>query len=164
MSLSSRFTRRGALAALAFGLAMAGGCSTAAEGPQTGLSVQTVSIQTAKGAVSFRCEVADTPERQETGLMFRREMAKDAGMIFIFPVPKRAGFWMHNTLIPLDLLFVDVTGRIESIAANARPLDDTVLPSRGLVKAVIEINGGEAAARGIAVGDRVTVPRLFPPA
>ena len=94
--------------------------------------------------------------------MYRKSMAADRGMIFIFPEPKQAGFWMHNTLIPLDLMFVDATGRIESIAANAKPLDDSVIPSVGPVKAVIEINGGLAKARGIAVGDKVRDPKLFP--
>ena len=162
MSIVAQITRRTAFAAVALGLLVAGACSAQVLVPVGSLPVREIGVATAKGVVKFKTEVAESPAAQQQGLMYRKQMAADRGMIFIFPEPKVAGFWMHNTLIPLDLLFVDSAGRIESIAADARPLDDSLLPSRGEVKAVIEINGGLAAARGIKVGDKVRDPSLFP--
>ena len=163
MSIVSTVTRRAAFAALALGLLVAGACSAAQPAiPIGSLPVREIGIATAKGVVKFKTEVASDPAEQQQGLMYRKSMAPDRGMIFIFPEPRPAGFWMHNTLIPLDLMFVDASGRIESIAANAKPLDDSLIPSRGDVKAVIEINGGLAQARGIKVGDKVRDPSLFP--
>jgi uncharacterized membrane protein (UPF0127 family) len=159
MSIAVQITRRVACAAVALGLLFAGACSAA---PVGSLPVRDVDIVTAKGLVRFKAEVAADPASQQQGLMYRKSMAADRGMIFVFPEPKPAGFWMHNTLIPLDLLFVDEDGEIESIAADAKPLDETIIPSKGEVKAVIEINGGLAKARGIAVGDKVRDPKLFP--
>ena len=162
MSMLSTLSRRAACAAVALGLLAAGACSAQVLAPVGSLPVRDIDIVTAKGPVRFKTEVAADPASQQQGLMYRKSMAADRGMIFIFPEPKQAGFWMHNTLIPLDLMFVDASGRIESIAANAKPLDDSIIPSRGEVKAVIEINGGLAKARGIAVGDKVRDPKLFP--
>lgn len=117
-------------------------------------------IQAAQGEQVFRIEIAATPEEQRRGLMFRQSLAEDAGMLFPFPQPRQAHFWMRNTFIALDLLFIAPDGRIESIRADAVPHDETTLSSRGEVIAVLEIPAGEAARRGIAPGDRVLHPAL----
>ncbi len=102
----------------------------------------------------FRVEVASTPEAQEKGLMFRTAMAPDEGMIFAMP-GRPASFWMKNTVIPLDIIFIDLNGRIGNIAANAKPYDETPLLSVGAVSGVLELDGGRAAQLGIAPGDSV---------
>ena len=95
-----------------------------------------------------------TPEEQRTGMMFRRSLAPDRGMLFPYSPPRSVGFWMHNTYIPLDLIFVREDGTIASIA-TAQPLDlNLVFPSEPVV-AVIEIAGGRAAELGIREGDLV---------
>ena len=120
-----------------------------------------LSIVTAGGSTfHFNVEVAKTPEEQQRGLMFRKEMAPDAGMIFPEDIERTTAFWMHNTYISLDMLFVQADGRISHIAPDAVPLTDTNIPSGGPVKAVIELNAGTAARLGIHVGDRVLFPGL----
>ena len=87
--------------------------------------------------------------------MYRRSLASDRGMIFPLPQPQKATFWMKNTLIPLDLLFIRGDGSIANVAANAKPMDESVIASDGNVAEVLEIAGGRAAQLGIAAGDRV---------
>jgi uncharacterized membrane protein (UPF0127 family) len=107
----------------------------------------------------FNVEIADTPARQEIGLMFRKSMDGGAGMLFEFGLPARPiAFWMKNTLIPLDIVFIDAAGRIVNIAANAVPQSLTPIPSGGPVTGVVEINGGEAKSLGIKAGDKVVHP------
>lgn len=121
----------------------------------------TAVVRTADGTEhSFTVELALTPAEQARGLMYRTELAPDAGMLFIFPDPKRASFWMQNTLIPLDMLFVRQNGRIANIIANAEPETTTSRRSTGRVKAVLEIPGGRAAELGIKAGDLVLHPML----
>ena len=108
----------------------------------------------------FVVEVAATPEQQERGLMFRQSMPEDDGMIFLNKIDKPSTFWMKNTLIPLDMLFVDRTGKIVHIKANAKPLSEEMIPSGGSVRAIVEINGGVAARLGIKAGDHVVFPSL----
>jgi uncharacterized protein len=103
----------------------------------------------------FTVEVAATPQEQAYGLMNRSELAPDHGMIFPFDPPRDAAFWMKNTLIPLDMVFVRADGSIANIAANTVPLSLEPVPSDGPVKAVLEIAGGRAAELGIKPGDKV---------
>lgn len=119
----------------------------------------TLAILTEDGARhDFTVEIADeTPERM-FGLMFVEELAPDRGMLFLYPRPQRLRMWMRNTLISLDMLFIRADGTIESIAARAIPLDETVIQSEGRVIAVLEIAGGRAEALGIRPGDRVEHP------
>jgi uncharacterized membrane protein (UPF0127 family) len=104
----------------------------------------------------FRVELATSFEQQEKGLMFRTAMGADEGMIFPMSNGQPASFWMKNTVIPLDIIFIDLNGHVSNIAANAKPYDLTPLYSVGVVKGVLELNGGRAAQLGIAPGDTVT--------
>lgn len=144
----------------AFALALAG-CKgeSATEAPavhaESGLSVVPLTI-TSQGKVHrFRVELAQTPAQQAQGLMFRTKLGPNEGMLFPMNPPRPAGFWMRNTVIPLDLLFVAPDGTVLNIAANAKPYDETKLQSAGPVKAVLELPGGRAAELGIVAGDKV---------
>lgn len=126
---------------------------------QAKLPVEAVSIRIADGTeYLFKTEMALTPEQQAQGMMLRTEMAPDEGMLFVFPEPRRASFWMRNTLIPLDMLFVRQNGRVVNIIENAKPQTDTPRRSNGRVKAVLELPGGRAAELGIKPGDLVIHP------
>ncbi|MET0270724.1 MAG: DUF192 domain-containing protein [Sphingomonas sp.] len=115
-----------------------------------------LTIRTAAGDRTFRVEVARTASEQARGLMFRERLDPDGGMIFPFKPPRPASFWMRNTIIPLDLLFVRADGVIGRIAANAVPYSLATIESGEPVAAVLEIAGGRAAALGIRSGDRVS--------
>lgn len=123
--------------------------------PESGLRVIPLTVTHAGRKHVFRVEVAATAREQAKGLMFRTAMGPGEGMVFPMDPPRGASFWMRNTVLPLDLLFIGVDGRISNIAANAVPYDETLLSSVGLVKAVVELNGGRAAQLGIAAGDTV---------
>jgi uncharacterized membrane protein (UPF0127 family) len=115
-----------------------------------------LAIRTAAGKViNFKIWTADTPRREQQGLMFIRELDPHAGMLFVFPENRRVSMWMKNTYIPLDLLFMNAHGRIEYIAANATPLSLNIIGPPGPEFAVLELNGGAAQRFGIAVGDLV---------
>jgi uncharacterized membrane protein (UPF0127 family) len=135
--------------------------SLAACGPNkstpAALAGQHLTIVTRDGAThDFSIEMATTQSEIENGLMFRKHLDPDAGMLFYFGRPEReTAFWMKDTLIPLDMLFIRADGAIKFIHANAKPGDETEVLSNGPVAGVLEINGGRAAALGIKVGDRV---------
>ena len=95
------------------------------------LPVELLDIQTARGAFHFRVEVADTDAAREKGLMFRKSLAGDHGMLFDFKTAQPVAFWMKNTLIPLDMLFVGADGHIISIARDAAPMSETPIPLTG---------------------------------
>ena len=114
-----------------------------------------LTIVSATGPHRFTVEVAETPEQMEQGLMFRRAMAPDAGMLFDYKTPTVATMWMRNTLIPLDMLFIDGQGRVVYIRANATPQSEAIITTPLPVKAVLELGGGECARLGIRVGDQV---------
>lgn len=103
----------------------------------------------------FTVEVAATPQEQSRGLMFRESLAPDRGMIFPLGAPRIASFWMKDTLIPLDIIFVRADGRITNIEANTVPLSLEPVLSYEEVTAVLEIAGGRAAELGIKPGDKV---------
>jgi hypothetical protein len=106
-------------------------------------------------------ELADTPEKRERGLMFRKELADGHGMLFLFDEEAEHSFWMKDTLIPLDMIFVDSSGRVTGIIARARPL--TLEPRRGgRCRTVLEVPGGWAEAHGVRVGDRMRVEGIAP--
>lgn len=118
--------------------------------PQTALT-----IETANGPVLLQVEMAKTKEQQERGLMFRRMLAPDAGMLFDLGSERWVSLWMKNTLIPLDMIFVRGNGTIVQIAANAQPLSTNIVSSREPVRAVLEIGGGRALALGLRTGNRM---------
>lgn len=119
---------------------------------------EALSVLTAKGERRFTVEVVREEAERNRGLMFRKSLAADAGMLFDYDPPQEVSFWMKNTLIPLDLLFLDERGGIIRIAAEATPLSEAPIPSGAPVLGVLEIMGGRAAEAGIAVGDRVLHP------
>jgi uncharacterized protein len=122
--------------------------------PQTGLEQVPLTITSRSGIHRFTVEVARTPEQQEHGMMFRMSIAPDGGMIFPRDPPEYAGFWMRNTFIPLDLIFIRSDGTIARIATGV-PHDETPIESGEAIAAVLEIAGGRAAELGIRPGDRV---------
>jgi len=110
------------------------------------------------GKARFTVEVADDPAERAQGLMHRSQMASGAGMLFLYDSPHRATFWMKNTLIPLDMLFLDATGRVSYIHEDAIPQDLTQIDGGEGVVAVLEINAGLAQAFGITVGSELRHP------
>jgi uncharacterized membrane protein (UPF0127 family) len=124
------------------------------------LKVERLDILTASGPRTFKVELADNEATREYGLMFRRSLAPDHGMLFNFKAVAPVAFWMRNTLIPLDMIFIARDGVIVSIARNAIPHDETPIPSGAPVLAVLEIAGGRAAELGVQPGDKVRY-RIF---
>ena len=117
-----------------------------------------LTIISATGPHRFKVELAETPAQMTQGLMFRTSLAPDAGMLFDYKQPTAATMWMRNTLIPLDMLFVDAQGRIVNIHQRAVPQSLDVIAAAAPVRAVIELNGGTASRLGIEPGDRVIHP------
>lgn len=104
----------------------------------------TVYLKNAQTEIRFAIELAQTPEERAQGLMFRESMPRMSGMLFVFEHPQRVAFWMKNTLLPLDLIFLDKTGTVSRVHSNAIPHDETPIPGGDQVFAVLEINGGLA--------------------
>ena len=120
--------------------------------------LQPLEIASKNGVHVFAVEMAVTPEEQSKGLMFRKELPEGQGMLFDFHREQEATFWMKNTYVPLDMIFIRADGRILRIAENTEPLSTRLIPSGGPVRAVLEIIGGSARKLGIAPGDRVASP------
>jgi len=102
---------------------------------------------------AVKVEVAATPDARELGLMYRNQLDDNAGMIFVFPAPETAQFWMKNTMIPLDMLFADSSGKVLGIVANAQPYSEALLGGFPGTLYVLEVNGGYAAKHHIVTGD-----------
>jgi uncharacterized membrane protein (UPF0127 family) len=118
--------------------------------PQSMLAIRTQN----NNVINFKIWTADTPKRDQQGLMFVRSMAEHQGMLFLFPqVRQQVAMWMKNTYLPLDMLFMDRFGRIDYIKANAKPFSEDIIASPGPEYAVLELNGGAAERLGIHVGD-----------
>ena len=126
--------------------------------PALALDRTTVEIASKTGVHVFTVEIADTEQSRERGLMFRKELPPGRGMLFDFHRERQVGFWMKNTLISLDMIFIDGRGRIVSIEQDAKPMSEDVIMSGGQVRAVLEVDGGTARRLGIAPGDRVYNP------
>jgi hypothetical protein len=122
----------------------------------------TVDLRGPGGQARFTVEVADSAEERARGLMFRESLPRSAGMLFVYPAPHSASFWMQNTLIPLDMIFADETGTVTRVHAMAKPLDTTSISGGPGVKVVLEINGGLAGRLGIAPGTVLRHPSLDP--
>ncbi len=161
-----------ALAAAALVLSLAG-CSTgdgatataqtpapaqagAAVHPVSGLKVIDLVVDRGGKRIPFKVELADTPEAQARGLMFRQTLGDNEGMIFPSAIPEPRSFWMKNTPLSLDIIFIGADGRILNIAANTEPYSLKSVSSTGIASGVLELRAGRAAALGIAAGDKVT--------
>lgn len=107
------------------------------------------------GRASFSIELADTAKERAQGLMFRDTLPRGAGMLFVYDQPTTAAFWMKNTYIPLDIIFVDETGTVTSVHVNAKPLDLTPIAGGDRVFSVLEINAGLARDYGITAGTQL---------
>jgi uncharacterized protein len=123
-----------------------------------------LTIHTAKGAHRFAVETALTEKQQEQGLKFRKSLDADGGMLFPMNPPRTASFWMKDTLIPLDMLFIRTDGSIAFIAANTKPYSREPVSAGVPVTAVLELRGGRAAELGIAEGDRASWGKCADPA
>ncbi len=108
----------------------------------------------------FKIEIMDNPEKRARGMMFRQEIDPDFGMLFDFFEERQVAFWMQNTFVPLDMIFIGADGEIKNIFVNARPLDTSPIPSDGPVRFVLEVAGNRTLELGIAKGDRLEHPRV----
>ena len=115
-----------------------------------------------KPRATVAVEVASTGPQREVGLMFRKHLDDNAGMIFVFPNEAQRNFWMHNTPIPLDMIFADANGVVTGIVANAEPFSDKLLGVEGNSEYVLEVNGGFCAKNGIKPGDRLDFSGFSP--
>lgn len=118
----------------------------------------TATLVTDSGRHEIEVELADTPETRMTGLMNRPSMPANQGMLFDFGATRPVTMWMKNTLIPLDMLFLDEAGVVSRIATNTKPLSLDTIPSGEPVRYVLELNGGAAARFGVEAGDRLEHP------
>lgn len=168
----SRRHRSGAFV-LAFAMVIlliaAPGLATAAARVPATCAPDKVIFQTPTGQKSIAVEIADDADERAQGLMFRRNLPEGEGMLFIYDSAREVSFWMRNTLIPLDMIFLDRTGVIRHVHAKARPLDETPIPGavngdpdpRRLM--VLELAGGEAARLGLSPGQVMAHPRIPQP-
>ncbi len=124
----------------------------AAEAPK----LEPLSITTDRGTTKFEVEVAATDEARETGLMYRSSLAPDRGMLFDFKETQPVYFWMKNTYVPLDMIFIRADGTVASVAENTVPLSEAVVPSKVPVRFVLEVVAGTASRIGLKAGDRVS--------
>ncbi len=129
-----------------------------------GCSDGQVDIRGTWGSARFSVEIADDPAERARGLMFREELPRSAGMLFVYEEPGPASFWMRNTLIPLDMIFADDRGVVRHVHSRALPGDETMIEGGKDTKVVLEINGGLADAIGILPGSELRHPALGPAA
>ncbi len=137
-------------------LVIAGCAVVDARAPAPAAVQDTIEIVTGSGVRAFAVELATNDAERERGLMFRKELPEGHGMLFDFQTDQPVSFWMHNTYIPLDMIFIQGDGRILRIAENTQPMSNALIPSGGPVRAVLEVIAGTARKFGIAPGDRVT--------
>jgi uncharacterized membrane protein (UPF0127 family) len=149
---------RGFSGRLAAGMLMIGLAWLVAATPASAADTSTLEIVSKSGVHVFTVELAVNDEQRGRGLMYRKELAQGHGMLFDFQNDQPVSFWMHNTFIPLDMIFIAGDGRITHIAENAQPQSDRLIPSNGPVRAVLEVIAGTVHALGIAPGDKVAHP------
>ncbi len=152
-----RIGRRALLALGGFGLLSPQASAKAMSKPL----LEPLEVVTPKGVTKFLVEFVDTDAGRQRGLMYRTSLAPDRGMLFDFKAEQELAFWMKNTLIPLDMIYIRADGRVLSIARNAVPRSLAPVPSGGPARAVLEIPGGRAAEIGLLPGDRIR-HRIFP--
>ena len=122
----------------------------------------TLLVETGSSQHRFDVEVADDPTERAEGLMYREALADNAGMLFLYPKPQPVEFWMKNTPLSLDIVFVRQDGTIARIAENTTPMSEDLIPSGEPVVAVLEVKAGIMQQLGIAAGDRLRNPKYFP--
>ncbi|MGB7036448.1 MAG: DUF192 domain-containing protein [Xanthobacteraceae bacterium] len=138
-------------------MAFVAGCALAiAQSPARAAGQDTIEIVTSSGVHAFSVELATNDAERALGLMFRKSLPEGHGMLFDFKTDQPVQFWMHNTYISLDMIFIRGDGRILRVAENAKPMSDDLIPSGGPVRAVLEVIAGTARKLHIAPGDRVT--------
>jgi uncharacterized protein len=120
----------------------------------------TLVLKTSSGEHRYSVEIADTNGARAKGLMFRRSLPADSGMIFLYDPPQPVNMWMRNTYISLDMIFITAAGKVRRVAANTEPFSTDLIGSGGPVAAVLELNAGQAAKIGVRPGDRVIFPGL----
>lgn len=140
---------------IATGAVPAGAAVSGAACPNMGLKTVPMVLVTAKGRFRYNLEVASTDSQQACGMMFRTSLPASKGMFFEFAQPRSATFWMENTPLSLDIIFVAPDNRVLSITANAKPKSRMLIDSNGVAASVIELNAGQAARIGLRAGDRV---------
>jgi uncharacterized membrane protein (UPF0127 family) len=143
---------------LAAAVLLFAGVSFALHGAAHAAGQSTLEIVSASGVHAFNIELATTEPERERGLMFRKELPQGQGMLFDFFTDQPVSFWMHNTYIPLDMIFIRSDGVIMRIAENTKPMSDDLVPSGAPVRAVLEVIGGTARELGIKAGDKVINP------
>lgn len=129
-------------------------CTNSCAGPRGPV----VTLHGAKGAVPVRVEIAKTSEELSRGLMWRNELDADAGMLFVFGDSAPRTFWMKNTPLPLDILFLDTAGTVLNVAASTTPYSEAPVRSAGSARYVLEVNAGFATKHGITAGTKVELP------
>ncbi len=134
----------------------AGWAKDAPAQPESGL--ETLEIVTASGSHEFSVEVMRSGPQRERGLMFRRYLPQDRGMLFDFGVERPIMMWMKNTYLPLDMIFIGRTGKVVGVAKDAEPLSEKIIPSGAPAYGVLEVNAGTAAQIGLKIGDSVRHP------
>ena len=122
--------------------------------------LERVDLRSELGQARFSVEVADTPRERSLGLMHRETMPRSAGMLFVYEKPQPVSFWMRNTLIPLDMIFMDKRGVVQRVHENAVPLDETGIDGGDDIQFVLEINGGLAGRLGIVEGAELRHPAI----
>jgi uncharacterized membrane protein (UPF0127 family) len=127
-----------------------------APAPAQTANLQKIDIASKSGTHSFLVEIADNDAERARGLMYRKDLPEGRGMLFDFKREQDVGFWMKNTYIPLDMIFIRADGTVRRIAANTEPLSERTVPGGGPVRYVLEVIGGTAGKLGIEPGDKVT--------
>ena len=144
-----------AFSAVCAALFLLSSCSPGADQPQSGLPKDHIVIDTPHGPVAFDVDMATTEPQRQKGLMFRDHLGKHEGMLFDFGREDFRAFWMKNTMVSLDMLFIKADGTISTIAEDTTPYSEAPVPSSEPVRAVLEIAGGESRAQGIESGQKV---------
>lgn len=166
MTIASGFflgRARVVLAACVCGLLVLAGMPAAAWAESPLVATQDegrVTVKTSSGAHVFQVEIADNDAERSRGLMYRRTLAADHGMLFDFIVERPVAFWMKNTYVSLDMIFIRADGTIERVAERTEPLSEKIVPSDGPVRFVLEVVAGTAARLSIRRGDRIVHPRI----
>ena len=149
-------------AGLAFGLTLSACANSSGPVDSAGQPLEALKVVTSTGEHDFMVEIADDDAERQRGLMYRPPLADDRGMLFQFEAPSEQSFWMRNTPSSLDILYIDPTGTIVSIAHHTTPYSEAPIPSNGAANGVLEIRAGRAEEIGAKAGDKVVHPFFRP--